>query len=200
MTADLSRERLGQLVLAVEALRAGDSSLRTAKHVHHALMLDPQWAAVTYRQARRAVTKANARQPQLSGEQKRARRQQQERKREQQRPHRHRERAGRSRPAEDRAARERAVHSIEVVDDGYICQGQWDPHVQTVPDDLDYCIICVDDYKAGDEVVSLPCLCAAGNTCHWACLDQYCSSTGSCPMCRRSMHVQLEDCRQYKLQ
>ena len=133
MTADLSRERLGQLVLAVEALRAGDSSLRTAKHVHHALMLDPQWAAVTYRQARRAVTKANARQPQLSGEQKRARRQQQERKREQQRPHRHRERAGRSRPAEDRAARERAVHSIEVVDDGYICQGQWDPHVQPFP-------------------------------------------------------------------
>ena len=205
MTPHLSRERLGQLVLAVEALRAGDSSLRTAKHVHHALMLDPQWAAVTYRQVRRAVTTANARQPQLSSEQKRARRQQQERKREQQRPHRHRDRAGRSRPAEDRAARERAVHSIEVVDDGYICQGQWDPHVQTVPDDLDYCIICVDDYNPPWSlaptrlVVSLPCPCASGDTCHWACLDQYCASTGSCPKCRRPMNAQLGDCRQYQV-
>ena len=117
-----------QLVLTVEALRAGDSSL-TAKQVHAALMLDPPWAAVTFHQTRRAVRAANTRRPKLSDEQRRARRKQQEQKREKQRPR--RDRTNRARPAEDRAARERAVHSIEVVDDGYICQGQWDPHVQT---------------------------------------------------------------------
>ena len=199
MTANLSRERLGQLVLTVEALRAGDSSL-TAKQVHAALMLDPLWAAVTFRQTRRAVGAANARRPKLSDEERRARRKQQEQKREKQRPR--RDRTNRARPAEDRAARERAVLSIELAGDGDICQGQWDPHVQTVPDDMEYCIICGDDYKAGDEVVSLPCLCAVGNThptCHWACLDQHCACAGSCPKCRRPMHVQLGDCRQYQV-
>ena len=80
MTANLSRERLSQLVLTVEALRAGDSSL-TAKQVHAALMLDPPWAAVTFRQTRRAVGAANARRPKLSDEERRARRKQQEQKR-----------------------------------------------------------------------------------------------------------------------
>ena len=41
MPASLSAERFGQLAAAVEALRAGDSSLKTAKDVHGALTLDP---------------------------------------------------------------------------------------------------------------------------------------------------------------
>lgn len=42
------------------------------------------------------------------------------------------------------------------------------------------CVICQDDYSAGDEVRRLPCLCCF----HRACVDTYFKENTKCPICR----------------
>ena len=52
-----------------------------------------------------------------------------------------------------------------------------------LPEDKRQCTICLEDFRAGDDRTSLPCL----HGFHSGCVNRWLSSNGSCPVCKTSV-------------